>query len=311
MKFKTIIFLALGIVALVSCNQPPGESTSKSDKLNVVSTTTMITDLMNQIGGDNIKVQGLMGAGVDPHLYKATESDVTKLYNADLIIFNGLHLEGKLVDILDKMNQGGQRTYAIGDAIPEGRLLNASNEYAQHDPHIWFDIENWKLAASYVAGILASHDEKNSAVYKANLDRYLVELDALQQMVVEKLAMIPREQRVLITAHDAFEYFGRAYGVEVRGLQGISTVSEAGAADVRNLADFIFDRNIPAVFVESSVPVRNVKALQDAVNARGFEVKIGGELFSDALGTHGTREGTYIGMYEHNINTIVSALSGK
>lgn len=309
MKIKNIIFLAFVTFVMFSCNQPSGESDSKSDKLNVVTTTTMITDLLKQIGGEKISVQGLMGAGVDPHLYKATESDVTKLYNADLIIYNGLHLEGKLDDIFEKMNKGKQKTYAIGDAIPKARLINAGNDYALHDPHIWFDIENWKLAASYIADILIKNDDKNSAYYEKNMEAYLTELDALQEMVVEELSKIPESKRVLITAHDAFEYFGRAYGLQVKGLQGISTVSETGAADVRNLADFIFDRKIPAIFVESSVPVRKVRALQDAVNARGFEVKIGGELYSDALGTPGTREGTYIGMYEHNVKTIAGALT--
>lgn len=308
MKIKNLIFLTFAILMMVSCNQPTGESGSKSEKLKVVTTTTMITDLMKQIGGDKILVQGLMGAGVDPHLYKATESDVTKLYNADLIIYNGLHLEGKIDDIFDKMNRGNQKTYAIGEAIPEGRLLNASDDYAQHDPHIWFDIENWKIAARYAAELLSKNDGKNKVHYEKNLESYLDELDALQISVREMISKIPEKQRVLITAHDAFEYFGRAYGFQVEGLQGISTVSEAGAANVRNLANFIYERKIPAVFVESSVPVRNIRALQDAVNARGFELKIGGELFSDALGTPGTVEGTYTGMFKHNVKTIANAL---
>jgi manganese/zinc/iron transport system substrate-binding protein len=311
MRYFNAFLIVVLIFGIAACNQPAGKSNNDNGKLNVVTTTTMITDLMKQIGGDKINVQGLMGAGVDPHLYKATESDVTKLYKADLIIYNGLHLEGKLDDILDKMNQGKQKTYAIGDAIPRDRLLKANNEYSHFDPHIWFDIQNWKLAADYAAKILQDADEKNAEVYQSNLEKYQAELDDLENMVTEQINTIPKDKQVLITAHDAFEYFGRSYGFEVKGLQGISTVSEAGAADVRNLADFIFERKIPAIFVESSVPVRNIRALQDAVNARGFEVKIGGELYSDALGTPGTLEGTYIGMYEHNVNTIASALNAE
>lgn len=308
MKKLNILAITLVIFLLAACNQGAKESDSKTGKLKVVSTTTMITDLVKQIGGDRIEIQGLMGAGVDPHLYKATESDVTRLYEADLIIYNGLHLEGKLDDIFEKMDKGEQQTVAIGDAIPKDRLIKANADYAQFDPHIWFDIENWKIAARYVAEVLGKNDEKNKVEYEKNLEKYLGELDALQISVQEMISKVPEQQRVLITAHDAFEYFGRAHGFEVKGLQGISTVSETGAADVRNLADFIFNRKIPAIFVESSVPVRNIRALQDAVEARGFEVKIGGELFSDALGTPGTPNGTYTGMYEHNVKTITDAL---
>ena len=308
MKKLNIFAISLVVLLFAACNQGAKKSDGESGKLKVVTTTTMITDLVKQIGGDHIEVQGLMGAGVDPHLYKATESDVTRLYEADLIIYNGLHLEGKLDDIFEKMDKGKQQAVAIGDAIPEGRLLKANDDYGQFDPHIWFDIENWKIAARYVAEVLGEKDEKNRVHYEKNLEKYLGELDALQISVQEMIVKVPEQQRVLITAHDAFEYFGRAHGFEVKGLQGISTVSETGAADVRNLADFIFTRKIPAVFVESSVPVRNIRALQDAVEARGFEVKIGGELFSDALGTPATPEGTYIGMYEHNVKTITDAL---
>lgn len=311
MKKLNFILLAFAMMLLWACNQPAGGSGSESEKLKVVTTTTMITDLLNQIGGDHISVQGLMGAGVDPHLYKATESDVTKLHEAHLIFYNGLHLEGKLDEIFEKMNSGSQKTFAIGEAIPKQRLLKANEEYAQFDPHIWFDIENWKNAAKYVANVLGEQDQKHKADYDKNLERYLTELDNLQTSMLNMIEEVMQEKRVLITAHDAFEYFANAYGFRVKSLQGISTVSEAGAADVRKLADFIFEQKIPAVFVESSVPVRNIRALQDAVNARGFEVQIGGELFSDALGTPGTPEGTYTGMYEHNVKTIVSALTAK
>jgi len=254
-------------------------------------------------------VQGLMGSGVDPHLYKASEGDVSKLYTANIIIYNGVHLEGKMDDILKKMNSSLRKTYAIGDVIPEQNLIKPNAEYTQHDPHIWFGIENWKLAAKYVAKILSENDSKNKDLYAANLAKYIIQLDGLKTSVTEMIEKVPMDKRVLITAHDAFEYFGKAFNFEVVGLQGISTVSEAGAADVRNLAELITSRKIPAIFVETSVPKRNIQALEAAVNARDYHVEIGGELYSDALGTAGTKEGTYIGMYEYNVKTIVDALS--
>ena len=303
------VFFAVLVVLGFSCNQPVNKENTDGDKLSVITTTTMITDLAKQIGGDAINVQGLMGSGVDPHLYKASEGDVSKLYGANVIVYNGVHLEGKMDDILKKMNSSSRKTYAIGDVIPEQNLIKPNAEYSHHDPHIWFDIDNWKLAANYVAKILTENDIKNKELYANNLAKYLVELDELKSNVKKQIEKIPTEQRVLITAHDAFEYFGKAFNFEVLGLQGISTVSEAGAADVRDLAELITTRKIPAIFVESSVPKRNIEALEAAVNARGYHVEIGGELFSDALGTPGTTEGTYIGMYQHNVKTIVDALS--
>ena len=307
-KVLKLLFAVLVVIGF-SCNQPgSNENNDGDDKLSVITTTTMITDLAKQIGGDAINVQGLMGSGVDPHLYKASEGDVSKLYTANVIIYNGVHLEGKMDDILKKMNSATRKTYAIADVIPEQNLIKPNSEYSHHDPHIWFDIDNWKLAANYVAKILSENDSKNQELYAKNLAKYLLELDGLKSSVTAKIDKVPTEKRVLITAHDAFEYFGKAFNFEVVGLQGISTVSEAGAADVRNLAELITTRKIPAIFVESSVPKRNIEALEAAVKARGYQVEIGGELYSDALGTAGTIEGTYIGMYEYNVKTIVEAL---
>jgi manganese/zinc/iron transport system substrate-binding protein len=312
MKNILLLIAAIIIIAGIGCNQDREKSgEAGNEKLSVVTTTTMITDLLNQIGGHSISISGLMGAGVDPHLYKATESDVTRLYKADIIFYNGLHLEGKLDDILGKMSGSTRKTYAIGDAIPENYLMKADASYAQFDPHIWFDIQIWKMAAGYVAEILSAHDEKNKDVYESNLKKYLEELDALEATLKKLISELAPGQRVLITAHDAFEYFGRSFQFEVVGLQGISTVSEAGVADVRALANLIIERKIPAIFIESSVPVRNIEALLAAVKAKGFDVKTGGELYSDALGSKGTTEGTYTGMYLHNVTTIVDALSRK
>ncbi len=309
-KINLTCALLLALIILWSCNQGGGKGKTNggSEKLKVVSTTTIITDLLKQLAGDKIELHGLMGPGVDPHLYKASEGDVSKLFNADIIIYNGLHLEGKMVDLFEKMQKQGKNTYAIANAIPESNLINVGGTEGHYDPHIWFSVSNWRLVAKYVVELLIRHDQKNTAHYTANLNKYLGELKNLSEFNSEKIARVPKTQRILITAHDAFEYFGHEYGFEVKGLQGISTVSEAGAADVKNLANFIAERKIPALFIESSVPHRNIEALQAAVKSRGFDVKIGGELFSDALGSASTQEGTYIGMYKHNVTTITNAL---
>jgi manganese/zinc/iron transport system substrate-binding protein len=309
-KLHLLLLAIISTLVFYSCNQDgtSGAARGKGEKLKVVSTTTQITDLLVQLAGNKIELNGLMGPGVDPHLYKASEGDVSKLFNADVIFYNGLHLEGKIDDLFEKMQKQGKQTLAVANAIPEPDLITVGGSSDHHDPHIWFSVSNWKLVASYVAQQLIKHDQKNVDYYDANLKKYLGELDKLSAFNDEKIAMVPESRRVLITAHDAFEYFGREYGFEVKGLQGISTVSEAGAADVKALADFIAERKIPALFIESSVPHRNIEALQAAVRSRGFDVKIGGELFSDALGSTGTPEGTYIGMYKHNVLTIANAL---
>jgi manganese/zinc/iron transport system substrate-binding protein len=307
-NFIYILFIAIILLASCGQNGGSGKNEAGNEKLKVVSTTTMLTDLLKQLAGDKIELNGLMGPGVDPHLYKAGEGDVSKLFNADIIIYSGLHLEGKMVYLFEKMQKQGRKTFAVASAIPESELISVDGSSQHFDPHIWFSISKWRLVAKYVSEILAENDPKNENYYNAKLEGYLKELANLSDYNEGRIASIPKNMRVLVTAHDAFEYFGREYGFEVKGLQGISTVSEAGAADVKNLADFISERKIPALFIESSVPHRNIEALQAAVKSRGFDVKIGGELFSDALGSAGTPEGTYIGMYKHNINIITDAL---
>jgi manganese/zinc/iron transport system substrate-binding protein len=282
---------------------------SGSQKLRVVTTTTMITDLLQQIGGDAIRVDGLMGAGIDPHLYKAGEGDVMLLHKAHLIFYNGLHLEGKLEHVFGKMNEQYEIAFAVGNALPKESLLLADDDYGYYDPHIWFDIDLWKISAQYVAKKLIQIDSVNADYYQERLPHYLNSLDELKGEIRQILNTIPEDKRVLITAHDAFRYFGRYNNFEVVSLQGISTVAEAGAADVKNLSALIYRRKIEAIFVESSVPRRNIQSLIDAVRARGFQVKIGGELFSDALGNKGSFEGTYIGMYIHNAKTIAGGLT--
>jgi manganese/zinc/iron transport system substrate-binding protein len=311
---KQRLLIALMVVAFslwtTACGAAePSAAAAGDGKINIVTTIGMVTDITMIVGGDHVVVQGLMGAGVDPHQYVATEGDVEALQNADIIFYNGLFLEAQMVEILEQI---GERKPAIpvAERVDVSQLLPWADYADEADPHVWFDVMLWVNAVEAVRDTLIEHDAANAEAYRANADAYLQELTALDAYVKEQAARVPAEQRVLITAHDAFHYFGRAYGFEVRGLQGISTASEAGTADVRALADFIAEQQIPAIFVETSVAVRNIEALQAAVRDRGFEVAIGGELFSDAMGNPGTPEGTYVGMVRHNIDTIVSALLG-
>lgn len=275
--------------------------------LKAVATIGQITNMVEEIGGDRVKVEGLMGPGVDPHLYRASESDVMRLSGADIIFYNGLHLEAKMGEVFERMSRSKTIVVVTAD-VPHAELLADPVYPDAHDPHVWFDVTIWKKAAEKIRDALIARDPQAKQTYEANASRYLAQLEEIHQYILKKAAELPEDQRVLVTAHDAFRYFGKRYGFEVVGLQGISTETEAGTKDVMKIANFIVDRKIKAVFIESSVPERNIKAVQQAVKARGWAVKIGGELFSDAMGHAGTREGTYIGMVEHNINTIVDAL---
>jgi manganese/zinc/iron transport system substrate-binding protein len=310
---KSILLLLAALTLVLSaCGAAPeaGLANGSDRTINVVTTIGMITDIVKVVGGEHVEVTGLMGAGVDPHLYKASEGDVTSLQNADVIFYNGLHLEAQMGGVLERMGDFGIKTVAVTDKI-DRTLLNAPPEFeGNYDPHVWFDVTLWMKAVEQVEETLIEVDPANRSDYEANAKAYLAQLDDLHQYVQEQAAKIHAEQRILITAHDAFNYFGRAYEFEVRGLQGISTESQAGTADVQALADFIVEKQIPAIFVESSVPKRTIEAVQAAVQAQGFNVGIGGELFSDAMGSEGTTEGTYIGMVRHNIDTIVGAFTG-
>ena len=276
--------------------------------MKVVATIGMIADAAEQVGGERVNVVGLMGPGTDPHLYKASEGDVQSLAEADLILYNGLHLEAKMGDVLARMSGQGRTTVAVSEIIPVDQRLQPEEFEGNYDPHVWFEVPLWMMTVEAIRDALIEVDPGSADLYQSNAEAYLAELTTLHTYVEEQAARIPAEQRVLITAHDAFNYFGRAYGFEVKGLQGISTESEAGTGDVQALAAFIAERQIPAIFVESSVPVRNIEAVQAAVVAKGFQVEIGGELFSDAMGDAGTEAGTYTGMVRHNIDTIVKAL---
>lgn len=303
---KNIIFL-LTLILLTSC-KPNNEEKERTGKPKVVCTTTMITDMLQELGGDKIELQGLMGSGVDPHLYKASEGDVSKLYNADLILYNGLHLEGKLVDVFEKMKNQGKQTVALSDALDSQTLIGSDYFASSYDPHIWFDTDYWVKMAALASSKLVELDPEHQVYYEERLQEFNNKIEKLAAEIRLKIKELPEDRRVLVTAHDAFNYFGRKYDFEVVGLQGLSTATEAGVQDVQRLTQFIIDRNIKAIFIESSVPRRTVEALQAAVEAQNHEVSIGGELYSDALGTKGTEEGTYTGMYRHNVNTIVNAL---
>lgn len=300
---KILLFTALTIF-LFAC-QP---AKVKDGKFHIVTTTSMITDLVKNVGGDLVVVEGLMGAGVDPHLYKASEGDVAKLSNANMILYNGLHLEGKLVEVFEKMERQKIKTVAVADALPKEDLIGSTLFASNYDPHIWFNVENWEKITVYVAQKLSEAIPEHKAVFKANADKYLAALKLLNEELKVEIAKLPADQRRLVTAHDAFSYFGRAYEFDVVGLQGLSTATEAGVQDVQKTAAYIIDHKVKSVFIESSVPRRTVEALQAAVNSKNHQVKIGGTLFSDALGNPGTPEGTYIGMFKYNVHTIVTAL---
>ncbi len=302
--------LMVSILVFIGCDpkgKPPDASVG--GKLRVVTTIGMITDIVKNVGAERVEVTGLMGPGVDPHLYKASAGDVQRLTSAQLIFYNGLHLESKMGDILAKMS-GNTKTIAVTDTVDRNLLLTPPEFEGQYDPHLWFDVTLWMKAVGKVRDTLSEYDSDNTLMYWTNAERYLAKLSELHEYVKVQAERVPSEQRILVTAHDAFNYFGKAYGFEVRGLQGISTATEAGIADVQELATFIAEKRIPAIFLESSVSSRSLTAVQAAVNSKGFDVKIGGELFSDAMGNKGTPEGTYIGMVRYNIDTIVKALIG-
>ncbi len=276
-------------------------------KLKVVVTTTMLTDLVKNIGGDLIELQGLMGAGVDPHLYKASEGDVSKLFNADVIFYNGLHLEGKLVAVFEKM-ETQITTVALGEFLAKDGLIGSDYFASNYDPHVWFNIQYFKEFSDKVTSVLSEKDPKNAASYTVNNLAFQQELDLLQTTVVKTIATLAPEKRILVTAHDAFNYFGKSYGFKVVGLQGLSTATEAGVQDVQKLSDYIIANKVKAIFIESSVPRRTIEALEAAVLSKGHQVSIGGSLYSDALGDAGSVEGTYVGMFLYNVKTIVNAL---
>ena len=306
---RTLVCIAAAVLLATGC----GKASETDERvggtaLRIVATTGMIADAAKEVGGKRVDVTALMGPGVDPHLYKASEGDVRLLDDADLVLFNGLHLEAKLAEVLERLDEKAE---AVTEPIDRKRLLTPRQFKGQYDPHVWFDVRLWIQVVEHVRDTLAERDPEGRKLYAANARAYLDELRELDAYVRSHAKRVPRTQRVVVTPHDAFNYFGRAYGLDVRGLQGISTASEAGAADVQALAEFIADRRIPAIFVETSVPERAIRAVREAVRSRGFDVAVGERLYSDALGDEGTPEGTYVGMVRHNVEAIVAGLIGE
>ncbi len=298
--------LALGGLSILHTQNPA----ERSHNAPVVTCTVgMITDVARNIGGDEFAIGGLMGPGIDPHLYKPSAGDIVRLGDADVVLYGGLHLEGRLTETLEKIHESGTvHTRAVSESIPEDLRLRADT--ASWDPHVWMDVSLWNIVAGTIGEELALHSPENSAAIYERTSAYQDRLGDLEEWVFSEFARVPKEIRVLVTAHDAFNYFGRRYEIEVMGLQGLSTATEAGAADVQDLAKLLADRKIPAIFVESSIPPATIEAVQAACRSRGWDVQIGGSLYSDAMGETGTPEGSYIGMIRHNVSTIVEALLG-
>ena len=296
---------ALLVLALAACAPAKERAPIGERPVQVVATTNIVADLARQVGGDRVEVTPLMGPGVDPHLYRASEGDVSRMTGADLILYNGFHLEGKMVDLLARLDNAA----AVAEGIDAGDLLTPPEYEGNADPHVWMNVRMWWEAARAAAEALARVDPEHADFYRQNAEDYVVLLDELDAYVSRRIDEVPEGQRVLVTAHDAFHYFGEAYDFEVRGLQGISTATEAGTGDVQDLARFVAERRIPALFVESSVSPRTIEAVREAVRAQGFEVEIGGTLYADALGGAGSGAETYVDMIRANVDTIVDALA--
>lgn len=309
-KIRLICLWAMGVLALLpaACSDADRpESTS----ISIVATTGMVADIARQVAGDRAVVTGLMGSGVDPHLYKPTRTDVQRIMDADIIFYNGLLLEGKMVDTFVRAATSGKPVHAVTELLDDSYLLEPEEFQGHHDPHVWMDPAAWSMAIEVVRDRLVELDPNGEPEYHANAEAYTARVNQLDAYCQRVLSSVPEQQRVLVTAHDAFNYFGRRFGYEVVGIQGISTESEAGVRDIERLVNLLVERNINAVFVESTVSQRNIQALIMGAKARGHTVVIGGELFSDAMGASQTYEGTYIGMIDHNATTVARALGGQ
>jgi len=317
---RLVAGLLLAAFALAACGaDSPAETVPAASEpapvdladgrpLRVVATIGQIADAVRHVGGDRVETHGLMGPGVDPHLYRASESDITRLESADAVFWNGLHLEAGMSGVLERMGDLGVHSIRVTDGIDRDRLLSPPEFEGAYDPHVWFDLDLWTTVVETIRDALIAMDPGGADDYRANAAAYIDQIEELDAYVRSRALEVEERVRVLVTAHDAFNYFANRYAIQVRGLQGISTESEASTTDVQELARFISERGIPAVFIESSVPDQGVQAVIEAAGARGHTVAIGGEIFSDAMGADGTAEGTYLGMVRHNIDTIVEAL---
>ncbi len=315
MRLRTLLMLLVVTLLIAACGQqsPAADNAAetRARPLNVVVTTQQIADAVQNIAQDRVVLTPLLGPGVDPHTYVPAEGDIRVFQNADLIFYNGLMLEAQMTRILRQIGQGDRtRVVAVADQLDPLTLLNWEPEAGlPYDPHVWNDVRLWIRVVGVIRDTLIDMDPANAATYEANATDYIAQLEALHDYTLEQVARIPQERRVLVTAHDAFNYYGRAYGFQVEAVQGISTESEASAADIQALVEIVVERKVPAIFIETTISPRTIEAVIAAARARGQEVRIGGELFADAMGEPGTPEGTYIGMMRHNIDTIVAALT--
>ncbi len=303
-------FIVIGVFASLLAVNLSVTAAGAADRLTVVATVSMIGDALHKIAGDRATVVTLMGEGVDPHLYRQTQSDIAAMVRADAVFWNGLYLEAQLEEFLEKLAKR-KPVFAIGEAVPED-LRRSSVAYPdRYDPHIWMTPDLWPYVVEAARDALIGLDPEGADIYAANTKDYLLQVSALAAYTHESLATVPKDKRVLVTAHDAFGYFGRSYDFEVVGIQGLSTESEAGLQRVDQIVSLIVERNIQSIFVETSVPVRNVRALIEGAAAQGHKVVVGGQLFSDAMGSAGTYTGTYIGMIDSNVTLITNSLGGK
>ena len=305
----TAVFVMLWLVLLVGCSRPSGVTDVGPLKPRIVTTTGMVRDMVSALVASDAEVEAIMGPGVDPHLYQPSRGDSVKLLQADIVVYNGLHLEGRLGEVLERRADSDGITIAVGETLPSSLLLEA--DAGLQDPHLWMDVSLWSQAAGQVAGELATAMPDHADAIEQRAKQFQEELAALDVWGAEAIASIPESQRVLVTAHDAFQYFGERYGVEVHGVQGVSTVSDAAISDVNRLVELIVSRKVPAVFFESSVSPRQVKAIVEGARQQGLEVSSDSTLLSDSMGAAGTPEGTYVGMMQHNFRTIAKALGGN
>ncbi len=301
-----LVIVCIFVIVLASCFKK--KDVTESERLKVVATIGMISDIVTYIAADKMDVVSLMGPGIDPHLYRPTEGDVKHLNEADLIFYNGLNLESKMLDLFEHVKRK-KPVIAVAETISQANLLSPPEFEGFHDPHVWFDMNLWVNVVDEITDSLIELLPTEKSFFIAQKQAYLVDFFAVKKSTLAAVARLPKEKRILVTAHDAFNYFGQFYDFEVKALQGISTQAEAGIDDVQELVNFIVDRQIPAIFVESSIPKRHLKAVQQSVKAKGWNVTIGGELYSDALGSADSDAGTYLGMIKHNVSEIVEALS--
>jgi manganese/zinc/iron transport system substrate-binding protein len=314
MSVRVLLLAALVLAGflLVGCDSGTAEDgvSPEADGLTLVATTGMVEDVVRAVAGDQAQVLGMMGPGVDPHLYQPTRTDVGQMIRADAIFLNGLLLEGQLTDSIDRAREQGKPVFALAEALDGSSLLSSEEADEEFDPHVWMDPQVWARVVDIVRDAMIEIDPEGAESYRSNAAAYRAQVEALDAYASRVLSSVPQDQRVLVSAHDAFGYFGRRFGFEVVGIQGLSTQSEAGVRDIERLVSLLVERQIGAVFVESTVSDRNVRSLIDGAAARGHTVVIGGELFSDAMGDSGTYEGTYIGMIDHNVTRIARALGG-